>query len=194
MRRRGVVQACTSAASNRQQAGLHRAAHVPHVPLPRSPAGKGKEASARSCHQEVVRRAKAAQAAARAAAAADATSGKPSSEASTGGGGGSSTGGAGAGDANVASAATPLPAEAAAATQGSPSLPISAPLPPAADAPAAPACVPWIPDLNGYLAAAEVVLQLQLPHLATQLLEAAAGGARAAPCSRIADSGATWHA
>jgi hypothetical protein len=118
-----------------------------------SPAGKEKEVSARSCHQEVLRQCKAAWAAAAAAQQTSSSSSQPAAETV----GSSST----TSDPTNAAAASSLgAAEQAAVTAG-----------------AGVGCVSGVvmPGANGYLAAAELVLQLNLPGLAAKLLELAAG-------------------
>jgi hypothetical protein len=119
------------------------------------PAGKEKEVSARSCHQEVLRQCKAAWAA---AAAAQQTSSSSSQQATVTGGSSSTNT---TSDLSSAAAASSLgAAEQAAVAAG-----LGA------------GCVATVvmPSANGYLAAAELVLQLNLPGLAAKLLELAAG-------------------
>jgi pyruvate/2-oxoglutarate dehydrogenase complex dihydrolipoamide acyltransferase (E2) component len=107
--------------------------------------GKAKEASARSCHQEVLRQSKAAKAAAAAAEAA-----------------------------NTAAAAAAAAAACASAPDNGAAAPSDAVEP--VQQPAAPVPVADVmPAANGYLAAAELVLQLNLPGLGLKLLELATG-------------------
>lgn len=115
-------------------------------------AGKAKEASARSCHQEVLCQSKTALAAAAAAPAAAAAAAEGSASDPTGGS--AEPDGVTAGGAEAPAGA----AEAAAK-------PVTVRVCDVLDAPAA----------NGYLSAAELVLQLNLPGLGHRLLELAAG-------------------
>lgn len=136
-----------------------------HVQFTRPTPGKEKEASARSCHQEVLRQSKAAWAAAAAAAAASqqtaaaaAASGSSRPAAET------SSSPSGSNDPTTAAGAFGAADQAAAAS-----------------AAAGIGCVLAImPGANGYLAAAGLVLQLNLPELAAKLLELAAGERRQA--------------
>lgn len=111
-----------------------------HLHLVALAAGKVKEASARSCHQEVLRRCKAAWASAAATSNSSAVSSVSDSS-------------------PAATTDAPSTSDAAGCAVGV----------------VEGAAGSVMPGANGYLAAAELALQLTLPGLATRLLELAAG-------------------
>jgi hypothetical protein len=121
--------------------------------------GKAKQSAARSCHQEVLRICKATWAAAAEAAAAAAAAAP-----------GSSSDSSSSSPADPASTQQDNPTSSPEPEQAVAAQPVSA-----ADNAAGHAAVDIMPGANGYLAAAELVLQLHLPGLARKLLDLAAG-------------------
>ena len=130
------------------------------LPLALRP-GKEKEASARSCHQEVLRQCKAAWAGAAAAAAAAAA--KPA-EASPA-----------AAAASSSSSSSDQPAETSSTPASEPTAANGAEAPAPVESAVARVPSDLMPGANGYLAAGELALQLKLPGLAVKLLDLAAG-------------------